>query len=148
MDRFRPNITVRGTEAWAEDTWEALKIGSIDFSSSMPTGRCTVRSFVFCTLLSRSLCLTVDVNMTLVMVMLQVTTVDQETGLPSEAGEPLKTLQTYRKGDLLGWTAERAWRSLVFFGWYLVASQQGIVSVGDSVEILKMRVGAPQHLSV
>ena len=147
MDRFRPNITVRGTEAWAEDSWKALKIGSIGFSSSMPTGRCTVRSFLSCTVLSQIPVFDWGRQYDSSGGRVQVTTVDQETGLPSKAGEPLKTLQTYRKGDLLGWTAERAWRSLVFFGWYLIASQQGIVSVGDSVEVLKTRVGAPQHLS-
>ena len=116
MDRFRPNITVRGTEAWAEDSWEALKIGGIDFSSSMPTGRCTVRSS-FC-LFAPRLGAVFDIGLRYDNGdgRVQVTTVDQETGLPSTAGEPLKTLQTYRKGDLLGWTAERAWRSLVFFG--------------------------------
>lgn len=42
MDRFRPNIIVKHPEAWEEDEWEELRIGNLDFVSSMPTGRCTV----------------------------------------------------------------------------------------------------------
>lgn len=43
MDRFRPNVVVSGAKAWDEDSWESLKIGSLDFTATMPTGRCTVQ---------------------------------------------------------------------------------------------------------
>lgn len=117
MDRFRPNIVVKGPEAWEEDRWQELRIGGVDFIFSMPTGRCTV------------------------------TTVDQATAVTSPMKEPLRTLQTYRKGQTLGWTADKSWRSLVFFGWYLITSSSGVISVGDSVDVLKQREGAPQLLA-
>ena len=42
MNRFRPNIVVSGFEPWEEDFWQQLRLGSIDFDCTMPTGRCTV----------------------------------------------------------------------------------------------------------
>lgn len=73
---------------------------------------------------------------------------DQETGVPSARGEPLRTLGTYRRGTQLGWTADSPWRSLVFFGWYVLTAQQGaLLSVGDELTVLEERVGAPQMLA-
>lgn len=115
MDRFRPNIVVKGAEAWEEDTWQQLRLGEYDFTATMPTGRCTV------------------------------TTVNQQTAAKSADMEPLKTLADMgRKGSQLGWDADRSWKSLVFFGWYFVAAQQGVLSVGDAVEVAARRSGAPQ----
>ena len=31
MDRFRPNIVVDGLQAWEEDTWKRIRIGSVEF---------------------------------------------------------------------------------------------------------------------
>ncbi|KAK9821302.1 hypothetical protein WJX81_005032 [Elliptochloris bilobata] len=42
MDRFRANIVVAGGEPWAEDEWAGLRIGSLEFSSVKPCGRCKV----------------------------------------------------------------------------------------------------------
>ena len=42
MNRFRPNIVVKGYEAWDEDYWSELQIGGLDFSVLMPNGRCKV----------------------------------------------------------------------------------------------------------
>jgi MOSC domain len=52
MNRFRPNIVVADCNAWAEDTWERLAIGSsntaaegahkLDFHAVKPCARCTV----------------------------------------------------------------------------------------------------------
>lgn len=28
LDRFRPNLAVRGAAAWAEDRWAALRVGA------------------------------------------------------------------------------------------------------------------------
>jgi uncharacterized protein len=51
MNRFRPNIVVRGAPAWAEDSWTTLSTGDVMFQSVKPCARC------------------------------QVTTIDQETGV-------------------------------------------------------------------
>ncbi|MGK5730018.1 MOSC domain-containing protein [Streptomyces sp. URMC 124] len=42
MDRFRPNVVVGGTEAWAEDEWRRVRIGEVTFRAVKPCGRCIV----------------------------------------------------------------------------------------------------------
>ncbi|GGP44057.1 MOSC domain-containing protein [Streptomyces calvus] len=42
MSRFRPNVVVRGTEAWAEDRWTRVTIGEVVFRVAKPSGRCVV----------------------------------------------------------------------------------------------------------
>ncbi|MER7838731.1 MOSC N-terminal beta barrel domain-containing protein [Streptomyces sp. NPDC096040] len=42
MNRFRPNVVVRGTEPWAEDDWTRIAIGEVEFRMSKMCGRCVV----------------------------------------------------------------------------------------------------------
>ncbi|MFJ1594132.1 MOSC domain-containing protein [Kitasatospora albolonga] len=42
MDRFRPNVVVDGTGAWAEDGWRRIAIGEVPFSVVKPCGRCVI----------------------------------------------------------------------------------------------------------
>lgn len=42
MDRFRPNVVVDSTEAWAEDDWRRITIGDVPFSAVKPCGRCVI----------------------------------------------------------------------------------------------------------
>lgn len=42
IDRFRPNLTVGGTEPWAEDTWRRLVIGGIGFGGALAWPRCAI----------------------------------------------------------------------------------------------------------
>lgn len=42
MDRFRPNLVVRGAPAWAEDAWRRLRIGEVEFACVKPCERCVV----------------------------------------------------------------------------------------------------------
>ena len=42
MDRFRPNLVVRGTAPFAEDTWRRIRIGGVTFDVVKPCGRCVV----------------------------------------------------------------------------------------------------------
>lgn len=95
MLRFRPNLVVDDCPAHAEDRWRGLRIGSVEFEVSKPCTRC-----VF-------------------------TTVDPASGRPDPAGEPLRTLTTYRRGELG-----------VTFGMHLIARGSGTVAVGDGVEVL------------
>ncbi|NQZ31013.1 MAG: MOSC domain-containing protein [Oceanospirillaceae bacterium] len=67
MLNFRPNITVSGSIAWAEDGWAKIKIGEVTFALTKPCSRC-----IF-------------------------TTVDPATHTLDKGLEPLKTLTTYRK---------------------------------------------------
>ena len=73
MLRFRPNLVVEGSAAFAEDGWKRIRIGQQTFRVLSPCTRCIL------------------------------TTVDPRTGERSEDREPLTTLRTYRQkeGDVL-----------------------------------------------
>jgi len=42
MNRFRPNIVVRGCEPCAEDTWNKIRIGDVELGIVKPCARCVV----------------------------------------------------------------------------------------------------------
>lgn len=42
MDRFRPNIVVKGCEPFDEDNWNTIKIGGILFDVVKPCARCVI----------------------------------------------------------------------------------------------------------
>lgn len=42
MNRFRPNIVVSGSEAFAEDDWKVMKFGNAVFRSTKPCARCVI----------------------------------------------------------------------------------------------------------
>ena len=67
MNRFRPNLVVRGLAADAEMQWTDFQIGGHAFRSVRGCSRCVV------------------------------TTIDQDTAHKNAAAEPLRTLATYRK---------------------------------------------------
>jgi hypothetical protein len=66
MIQFRPNLVISGAQAWAEDTWQVVRIGGITFDVAKPCSRC-----IF-------------------------TTVSPEKGRKHPSGEPLATLQSFR----------------------------------------------------
>ena len=41
MNRFRPNLVVRGCEPYAEDGWRRIRIGAIELRAAKPCSRCT-----------------------------------------------------------------------------------------------------------
>jgi uncharacterized protein YcbX len=67
MRRFRPNIVVRGVDAYAEDDWKRILLGDLPFDVVKPCARCAI------------------------------TTVDPSVGEVFDAREPLATLATYRR---------------------------------------------------
>lgn len=95
MLRFRPNLVVAGTSAHAEDGWRSIRIGGVHFD--------LVKACVRCVL----------------------TTVQPEHGEFDPAGEPLRTLISYRRTD-----------KGVTFGQNLIPRGSGSIRVGDAVEIL------------
>ena len=97
MEQFRPNLVVTGVEAWAEDSWKTIRIGDVVFDVVKPCSRC-----IF-------------------------TTISPEKGQKHPAGEPLRTLQSFRTDPATG---------DVDFGQNLIARNSGVVRVGDEVEIL------------
>jgi len=42
MNRFRPNLVVRGCEPFAEDTWNRIQIGDVELAVVKPCDRCVV----------------------------------------------------------------------------------------------------------
>jgi uncharacterized protein YcbX len=42
MNRFRPNLVVSGSEAFAEDDWRTIRVGEALFHSTKPCERCVV----------------------------------------------------------------------------------------------------------
>ena len=42
MERFRPNIVIDGSDAWAEDFWKTIQLGDVVFDIVMPCDRCVV----------------------------------------------------------------------------------------------------------
>lgn len=69
MLRFRPNLVVTGSEAYAEDSWKRIRIGEVEFDVAKGCSRCIL------------------------------TTVDPQTGERHAQREPLATLKTYRERD-------------------------------------------------
>ncbi len=42
MNRFRPNLVVRGCEPFAEDTWNRIRVGDVELAIVKPCDRCVV----------------------------------------------------------------------------------------------------------
>ena len=95
MLRFRPSLVVADTKPHAEDDWRSIRIGEIRFDVVKPCVRCVL------------------------------TTVDPETGRVDEAGEPLRTLLSYRRTD-----------KGVTFGQNLIPRSIGTIKIGDEIEII------------
>jgi len=95
MTNFRPNIIIDGCDAFAEDDWKQIRIGEVIFDAVKRCSRCVL------------------------------TTVDPETGIKSENGQPLKTLSQYRKAE-----------GGVFFGMNLIPRSAGTIQVNDMVEFI------------
>ncbi|MFN8527177.1 MAG: MOSC N-terminal beta barrel domain-containing protein [Anaerolineae bacterium] len=97
MTRFRPNIVIQGVDAWAEDTWKWVEIGGVRCEVAKPCARCAI------------------------------TTVDPLSGEATIKGEPLATLETFRRGT--------GSVSGVLFGQNVIHRALGTLRVGDRVEL-------------
>ncbi|MDP2243683.1 MOSC domain-containing protein [Pseudomonas sp.] len=69
MLRFRPNLVVAGSKAYAEDSWKRIRIGEMEFRVVKGCSRCIM------------------------------TTLDPQTGERCSDREPLTTLKTYRESN-------------------------------------------------
>lgn len=69
MLRFRPNLVIEGSTAFAEDQWKRIRIGEVEFRLVKACSRCIL------------------------------TTIDPQSGERSADREPLATLKTYREQD-------------------------------------------------
>jgi uncharacterized protein YcbX len=96
MHRFRPNVVVTAERAFDEDGWRRIGIGEAELEVAWPCPRCIM------------------------------TTIDRETGVKAEDGEPLKTLKRYR---LAGRGA--------MFGQNLIPRRLGEIRVADEVRLIE-----------
>jgi len=114
MDRFRPNIVVAGGEAFDEDRWAVLEVGSSDRAMKLR-------------------CLENDPRC-------QIPAINQQTGEKDPNFEPAKTLRGFRylfQFDFLG-RAGRLAPEGPMFGIYATAGKGGgEVKVGDVVKVLE-----------
>ncbi|KAK9862073.1 hypothetical protein WJX84_000105 [Apatococcus fuscideae] len=102
-----------------KDTWEAIEF----LSASSPDPNATESNLKLRLAAPASRC--------------TVTTVNQTT---AERGkEPLRTLGKIRRGKQLGWTLRPEWKPAAFFGWNVVPLREGLIAVGDDVEVLGQR---------
>jgi len=42
MERFRPNLVVRGAEPYAEDLWKRIRVGDVELAVVKPCSRCAI----------------------------------------------------------------------------------------------------------
>ena len=42
MERFRPNLVVRGTAPYEEDLWKRIRIGDVELAVVKPCSRCAI----------------------------------------------------------------------------------------------------------
>jgi uncharacterized protein YcbX len=42
MGRFRPNIVIKGADAFAEDTWKRIRVGEVELDVVKPCSRCAI----------------------------------------------------------------------------------------------------------
>jgi uncharacterized protein len=95
MRRFRPNLVVDGDRPFVEDAWRRIRVGEAELDVAWASTRCVL------------------------------TTVDPETGVMDPAGEPLRTLRSFRRGA-----------SGVLFGQNVIPRRLGAIRVGDEVVLI------------
>ncbi len=112
MNRFRPNVVVKGSKAFEEDGWAKVRIGETVFRVAKPCARCVM------------------------------TTIDQSKGEfdgkePLKTMASYRLGQQVHPGrfESLGQTA-----TAVLFGENLIPENPGgIIKVGDQIEVLELR---------
>ncbi|RHZ47448.1 MOSC domain-containing protein [Aspergillus thermomutatus] len=108
VERFRPNIIIRGNAPWAEDSWKTVRIGS--------SGR---------ELGARPL----DLDVVARCARCQVPNVDPDTA-EKHKREPWDTLMTYRRVD-------EGMKYKPCFGMLSAPRNEGVVEVGMKFEVLE-----------
>ena len=115
MERFRPNLVVRGSEPFAEDDWARIRVGEAVFRVVKPCGRCVM------------------------------TTIDQATGEfdGKEPLRTLATFRKAIDVRPEGYEKFGHGRNSVLFGENLIPENPGVtVRIGDDIEVLELRPGA------
>lgn len=109
MNRFRPNIVVSGSDSFAEDLWEKIKIGETIFRVTKPCARCVI------------------------------TTIDQATGISDikEPSKTLAEFRKASQIYPATFTELGLSKNNIVFGQNLVAENFGQeIKLGDKIEIV------------
>lgn len=109
MNRFRPNIVVSESEAFAEDNWKTIKVGETVFRATKPCARCVM------------------------------TTIDQANGTPTgkEPLKTLAKYRLAKQVFPSTYADFGLGENVVLFGQNLVAENFGeTIMVGDSLKVL------------
>jgi len=112
MNRFRPNLVVKGSEPFAEDTWARIKVGEAIFRVAKPCARCVM------------------------------TTVDQTRGEfdGKDPLKTMATFRMAKDAFPTTYESFDQKPNAVLFGENLIPENPGaIVRLGDPVEILETR---------
>src|SRR5436190_8267854 len=112
MNRFRPNVVVQGSDAFAEDRWAKIRIGEAIFRVAKPCARC------------------------------QIPTIDQNTGEfdGKEPSRTLAMFRMAKQVFPNDYEAFGLTPNSVVFGENLIPENPGgTINLGDAVEILEKR---------
>jgi len=114
MERFRPNLVVRGSEPFAEDGWARIRVGEAIFRVVKPCARCVM------------------------------TTIDQAKGVfdGREPLKTMATFRLARQVFPESYESFGQTHNAVLFGENLIPENPGVtIRTGDEVEVLHFRTG-------
>ncbi|KAJ5102668.1 MOSC N-terminal beta barrel [Penicillium argentinense] len=117
VERFRPNIVVRGEAPWVEDSWKTVRIRRGGESSNNRSGAGSKSS------------VPLDLDIVARCARCQVPNVDPETAAKHKK-QPWDTLMSYRRVD-----EGIKWKPC--FGMLSAPRSEGVVEVGMSLEVLE-----------
>ncbi|EAW06559.1 MOSC domain-containing protein [Aspergillus clavatus NRRL 1] len=109
IERFRPNIIVRGGAAWSEDSWKVVRIASGEAEGSAPGA--------------------LELDVVARCARCQVPNVDPDTAV-KDRREPWDTLMAYRRVD-------EGMKYKPCFGMLSAPRREGVVAVGMKLEVVE-----------
>jgi len=113
IERFRPNIIIKGNEPWEEDRWKKVQIVVLDHAKEQ------LRRYNFDVVCRCARCHVPDVH--------------PDTGVASKKFEPYKTLMSFRNIDKGGPAAQKP-----CFGMLCIPQNEGDIWIGNKLEALEM----------